>query len=509
MTCTVLSGTLLGVDAHPVHVEVDLLRRLPSVVIVGLPGGAVRESADRVRSALQQSGFEFPRKRVVVNLAPADLRKSGTGFDLPIAVGVLAASEQVPVDRLAQTAFVGELSLDGQLRRVRGALSVALMARARGARRVVLPADGAAEAAVVSDIEVLAASDLSEVGAWLRGESELAIAHMPARPPVHTPFDLREVRGQYEARRALEVAAAGGHNLLMVGSPGCGKSMLAARMAGILPSLTFDEAVDITRVHSVAGTLREGQDLVTSRPFRAPHHSITAAGMVGSASLRPGEISLAHHGVLFLDEVAEFSRSVLELLRGPLEDRKVRLTRASGTVELPASVCLVAAANPCPCGYLGHGTRPCICTPGKVDAYRQRLSGPLLDRIDLHVWVNPVDARTLSCATPGEDSATVRVRVEQARQRQLRRFAQLAGASGLQSNAQLTGDLVRAAADPTPAALQLLSQTLDQLGLSARSWSRMLKVARTLADLDDQPRVDTPHVLEAAAWRPQLAQGSR
>jgi len=508
MTCTVLSGTLLGVEAHPVQVEVDLLRRLPSVVIVGLPGGAVRESADRVRSALQQAGFEFPRKRVVINLAPADLRKAGTGFDLPIAVGVLAASEQVPSDKLDGTAFVGELSLDGQLRRVRGALSVALMARERGAKRVVLPADGAAEAAVVSDIEVLAAHDLAEVGAWLRGESPLAVAWAPARPSVCTAFDLREVRGQEEPRRALEVAAAGGHNMLMVGSPGCGKSMLASRMPGILPSLTFDEAVDITRVHSVAGTLPEGQDLVAERPFRAPHHSITAAGMVGNASLRPGELSLAHHGVLFLDEVAEFSRSVLELLRGPLEDRKVRLTRANGTVELPSSVCLVAAANPCPCGFLGHPTRPCICTPGKVDAYRQRLSGPLLDRIDLHVWVQPVDAETLASETHGEDSATVRARVEAARQRQRRRFAQLEGAEQLQCNAQLTGDLVRQAADPTPQALQVLSQTLDQLGLSARAWSRMLKVARTLADLDARPRVEASHVLEAAAWRPQLAQRS-
>jgi len=508
MTCTVLSGTLLGVDAHPVHVEVDLLRRLPSVVIVGLPGGAVRESADRVRSAIQQCEFEFPRKRVVINLAPADLRKSGTGFDLPIAVGILAASEQVPLDKLNGTAFLGELSLDGQLRRVRGALSVALMARARGAKRVVLPMEGAAEAAVVSGIEVLAARDLGEVGAWLRGTHALTVPATPVRPSPSTGFDLREVRGQHDARRALEVAAAGGHNLLMVGSPGCGKSMLAARMPGILPSLSFDEAVDITRIHSVAGTLPDGRDLVTDRPFRAPHHSITSAGMVGNASLRPGEISLAHHGVLFLDEVAEFSRSVLELLRGPLEDRRVRLTRASGTVDLPASVCLVAAANPCPCGFLGHPSRPCICTPGKIDAYRQRLSGPLLDRIDLHVWVQPVDADTLASEDCGEDSAIVRARVEAARDRQRQRFATLDTPLRLQCNAQLQGDLVRKVADPTPAALKVLSQTLDQLGLSARAWSRMLKVARTLADLDDATRVETPHVLEAAAWRPQLTQRS-
>ena len=410
MSCTVPSGTLVGVDAHPVSVEVDLLRRLPAVVIVGLPGGAVRESADRVRSALQQADFDFPRKRVVVNLAPADVRKSGTGFDLPIAVGVLAASEQVPTERLADTAFFGELSLDGQLRRVRGALSVALMARATGLKRLVVPAACAPEAAVVAGVEVLAAHDLGEVAGWLRGRRALSRAVVPTAPPRRSTVDLAEVRGQAQARRALEVAAAGGHNLLMVGSPGCGKSMLAARLPTILPSLTFEEAVDITRVHSVAGLLDAGQGLVAARPFRAPHHSVSAAGMIGNASLRPGEVSLAHHGVLFLDEVAEFQRSVLELLRGPLEDRVIRLTRAHGSVELPASISLVAAANPCPCGYLGHPTRPCQCSPGLVERYRQRLSGPLLDRIDLHVWVDPVPPSALAASEPGEASADVRRR---------------------------------------------------------------------------------------------------
>ncbi len=500
MSCTVPSGTLVGVEAHPVQVEVDLLRRLPAVVIVGLPGGAVRESADRVRSALQQAEFEFPRKRVVVNLAPADLKKTGTGFDLPIAVGILAASEQVPADRLEDTAFFGELSLDGQLRRVRGALSVALMARDQGLKRLVLPVDCAAEAAVVSQLEVLAADNVGEVAAWMRGEGDLSQAEATHGLRPETTLDLREVRGQLQARRALEVAAAGGHNLLMVGSPGCGKSMLAARLPTILPGLTFEESIDITRVHSVAGLLDAGQGLVTRRPFRAPHHSVTAAGMIGNAALRPGEVSLAHHGVLFLDEVAEFQRSVLELLRGPLEDRCLHLTRANGSVTFPADISLVAAANPCPCGYLGHPTRPCACSPGNIERYRQRLSGPLLDRIDLHVWVDPVSPKELASASPGESSAVVRARVEAARQRQRARY----GSAGMQCNAQLQGDQVREAAQATPAALRTLETTLAKLGLSARAWARILKVARTVADLDADEQVDEPHILEALAWRAQL-----
>ncbi len=497
MSCTVSSGTLVGVDAHPVHVEVDLLRRLPAVVIVGLPGGAVRESADRVRSALQQADFEFPRKRVVVNLAPADLKKSGTGFDLPIAVGILVASEQVPITRLNDTAFFGELSLDGQLRRVRGVLPMALMAREQGLKRLVVPQECAPEAAVVSDLEVRGARTLGEVAAWMRDAGPLPLAEAHPKATARQRLDLSEVRGQHQARRALEVAAAGGHNLLMMGSPGCGKSMLAARLPSILPDLSFEEAIDITRVHSVAGLLDAGQGLVTQRPFRAPHHSVTAAGMIGNAALRPGEVSLAHHGVLFLDEIAEFQRSVLELLRGPLEDRRLHLTRASGSVEFPADISLVAAANPCPCGYLGHPTRSCSCSPGHIERYRQRLSGPLLDRIDLHVWVDPVSPEELARTAPGESSSAVRARVEAARARQRARHSN----HKAQCNAQLQGDQVRQAAQPTSGALRILERTLAKLGLSARAWSRILKVARTVADLDGDERVDEPHVLEALTWR--------
>lgn len=497
MAVTVHTGTLFGVDGMPVEVEVDLVRRLPGMVIVGLPGGAVRESTERVRSALSQSGNDFPRKRVVVNLAPADLRKTGTGFDLPIAVGILAASGQVPATRLSDTAFAGEMSLAGRLRRVKGALPLALMARAQGLRRLVLSKGDATEAAVVPDIEVLGATDLAAVVSWMRGEQRLQTPSPQSRSTGEPAPDLQEVRGQARARRALEVAAAGGHNLLLMGSPGCGKTMLAARMPGILPSLGFDEAVDITRVYSAAGLLPADAGLLCQRPFRAPHHSITAAGMVGTAALQPGEVSLAHHGVLFLDEVAEFRRSVLELLRGPLEDRSVRLVRAAGSAVLPANVSLVAAANPCPCGYAGHPTRACACSPAAVDRYRSRLSGPLMDRIDLQVWVHPVDSELLVSGHPGEPSRTVRARVEAARNRQRGRAA----VTGAASNATLSGDAILAAARPTGGAEQALQRALDTYGLSARAWARILKVARTVADLDQTDRVDVPHVLEATAYR--------
>ena len=504
MACVVQAGTLVGVDGCPVLVEVDLLRRLPSVVIVGLPSGAVRESADRVRSALQQGGFDFPRKRVVVNLAPADLRKEGTAFDLPIAVAILAASEQVPADRLDGTLFVGELSLDGELRRVNGALSLALMAAREGWTRIVLPAACAAEAAQVQGLEVLAAERLTDVTAWLQGGEPLPAARpLPFQADNAAP-DLREVRGQHRARRALEVAAAGGHNLLLMGPPGCGKTMLASRMPSILPSLTFDESIDITRIWSVAGALPPGHGLVTRRPFRAPHHSITVAGMGGSATLRPGEVSMAHHGVLFLDELPEFHRPVLELLRQPLESRQIRIDRARGAICFPASISLIAAANPCPCGYAGHPSRPCVCTPGQADRYRNRLSGPLLDRIDLQVWVQPVDTQRLVHGQPGEGSDAVRARVEAARARQRRRY----GPDGPGSNAELRGEAIRAAANPTPEASRLLQQTLDRHALSARAWSRILKVARTLADLDGAERVAAPHVLEAASTRTALTPAS-
>jgi magnesium chelatase family protein len=500
MACTIRSMALAGVDGVPIAVEVDLLRRLPGIAIVGLPDGAVRESADRVRSALEASGLDWPKRRILVNLAPADVRKAGSAFDLPIAIGILVADGQVDLERTENTVFVGELSLHGGLSPVRGALPTAIAATATGATRIVLPAASAAEAAVVEGIEILAADDLAQIVRWLKGDAELRVAEAPPPTAQKHGIDLAEVRGQHRARRAMEVAAAGGHNMLMIGPPGCGKTMLAARMPTILPDMAFNEAVDLTRVHSVAGLVAPGSGLLTRRPFRAPHHSISVAGMVGNAQLLPGEASLAHHGVLFLDEVLEFKRHVLEVLRSPLENRSITISRAKGTVRFPASFSLIAAANPCPCGFSGHPSQPCTCGPYKVEQYRNRLSGPLMDRIDLQVWVQPVDPSALVRSKPGESSEMVRARVERARSIQRERFGQ----DATKCNAELAGDRIRQAAHATREAEALLQETLHTHGLSARAWARILKVARTIADLDGDERVDCPHILEASSYRIQL-----
>lgn len=491
------SMALLGIEGQQVDVEVDLPRRLPATIIVGLPGNAIRESAHRVRSAITASGRTYPKKRVVVNLAPADLPKVGTAFDLPIAIGILVADEQVADHKVDESVFVGELSLDGKLRAINGALAIALAAVKTGAKRIILPAACAGEAAVVDGIEVLAADDLFEIIQWLEDRQDLPLAEAPEPTPTKSHLDLREVRGQHRARRALEIAAAGGHNLLLIGAPGCGKTMLASRMPTILPKLERSEAIQITQVHSVAGLLGAGCGLITERPFRAPHHSITNAGLMGNARLQPGEVSLAHNGVLFLDEVPEFTRGALELLRGPLENREVRLSRAKGTAIYPASFSLIAAANPCPCGFHGHPSRPCVCSPGQVDRYRNKLSGPLLDRIDLQVWAQPVDPDELMSTRPGECSDSVRQRVNAARELQRFRYQE----QPITCNAELVGDGIRAAADPTPEALTLLRKTLQVHSLSGRAWARTLKVARTIADLEGGGPVQAHHILEASGYR--------
>lgn len=492
MAVKVWGAALQGIDAVPIVVEVDLLRRLPRVAIVGLAANAVQEAAERIRSAIASTGSDFPRQRVVVNLAPADVRKEGTAFDVPMACGILAADGQIPEDRLNSVLLVGELSLSGELRAVRGALSLAMLARERGLQ-LVLPACSAAEAALVPDADVRGANTLGEVVAHLRGDLELPRATRAASNVHASCVDLAEVRGQKIARRALEIAAAGHHNLLMVGPPGCGKSMLARRLPTVLPPLSFEEALETTRIHAAAGLLGGDARLMFDRPFRAPHHTVTVAGLVGDRRLRPGEASLAHHGVLFLDEAAEFPRSVLEVLRTPVEDGVVRLVRAEGSVTYPARLALVLATNPCPCGRR-TAVRPCDCPDAEVSRYRRRLSGPLLDRVDLHIEMEPTPAAQLVSRVTGEGSDVVRERVVAARSRATAR-------DQLVPNASLGPAEIDRVANPTREARVALRDGVASLELSGRAATRLMRVARTIADLEGVERVDEHHVSEALHFR--------
>jgi magnesium chelatase family protein len=495
MSNLVQSGTLLGIEGIPVHVEVDLLRRLPSITIVGLPGSAVRESADRVRSALQQSGFDFPKKRVVINLAPAGLKKNGAAFDLPIAMGILAAMNKIPQQAFHDALFVGELSLSGSIRPIQGALSLTMMAKKQGLKRIFIPHANAQEASVVPDIEIFPVHTLLEA-TQLCIQRKSSYTPKDQSNPEKRYLDLQEVRGQHRCKRALEIAASGGHNLLMMGSPGCGKTMMALRLPSILPTPSFEEALEITRIHSASGQNTEC-GLIQTRPFRAPHHSISTSGMIGNAQLLPGEASLAHNGVLFLDEFPEFRRDVLEALRAPIEDRQVRLVRAQGQVFFPSNFSLIAASNPCPCGYFGHPTQACRCTPRQLQHYQNKLSGPLFDRMDMHIWVEPVHVDSLLYTNKEEPSNQIRARVTKARKIQEQRFSGMP----IFCNAQLSGSQIEEHTPLNPKSKEVLHHAMKQKHLSARAWSKIRKISRSIADLEESTSIQPYHVQEAIQYR--------
>lgn len=504
MHVRILSADLIGIDAYLVEIEVDVGGGLPGYHLVGLPATAVTEGRVRVRSALVNSGFELPARKITVNLAPAEVRKDTSAFDLPIALAVLAGLEQIPGPGLGEVMALGELSLDGTVRPVRGVLSIAMFARKNGVRCLIVPKANGSEACLVSGLDVRVAGHLSEVVEFIRGERELGVpkAKAVASGQRSVP-DLSEVRGQQSAKRALEVAAAGGHHLLMVGPPGSGKSMLAHRIAGLMPPMTVDEALECTRIYSVAG-LANGCALMKVRPFRAPHHTISNAGLVGGGhEPRPGELSLAHNGILFLDEVLEFRRCALESLRQPLEEKRITITRARATVCYPADILLTLALNPCPCGHQGDPGRTCVCSTKQVNRYQSRLSGPLLDRIDLHVEVPRLNYEELAGGSSGETSSQVRDRVIRARRLQLERLATgpSDGRTGPRCNGQMGLDLLRIHCRTDRSGQALLKRASGQLCFSARAIHRVLKVARTVADLEGSDEIRAQHVAEAVRYR--------
>ena len=500
MLAKITSGCVVGLDGYRVDVEVDLSLGLPGFSIVGLPDAAVQESKERVRAALTNCEFDLPVRRVTVNLAPGDIRKEGPCFDLPIAIGVLRAADASLAKASDEYLIVGELSLDGEVKSVNGVLPLAVAAKSLGLKGMLLPRSNAREAAVVAGLRVIGVANLIDAVSFLSGEIEIAPApatSLAAAGAGKSLGDFREVKGQEHAKRALEIAAAGGHNVLMIGPPGSGKSMLARRLPGILPGMELAEAVDVTRVYSVAGLLR-GKPLVALRPFRAPHHTISTAGLVGGGHHpRPGEVSLSHHGVLFLDEFAEFGKHVLQVLRQPMEDGSVTISRASGVLTYPSKFMLVAAMNPCPCGYYGDRFKECVCHTSKVRSYQSRVSGPIVDRIDLHVEVARLRKDELVGKAHGEASGSIRARVEKARKIQNGRPV----AAGIALNSQLTGGDMERYCRLGGQTSDFLSTAIDKLCLSARGYDRILRVARTIADLAGEAEITTPHVAEAVSYR--------